>query len=62
MRYEVEVLTTGFFSGTLNARKLQDLLNARGTEGWRLTRTLKEERWQLLMRREAHFLVFERER
>jgi hypothetical protein len=60
LRYEVEVLTTGFFSGALSARKLQDLLNQRAGAGWKLSRTIKEERRRLLSTREAVFLIFER--
>lgn len=61
MRYEVEVISTGFFSGTLDARKLQDILNRRADQGWTLARTLKEERRRFLVgSREAHFLIFEK--
>lgn len=61
MRYEVDVLATGLLSGTLSAGKLQDVLNARAQKGWKLARTIKEERRGLLFtRREAIFLIFER--
>lgn len=40
---------------------LQDLLNRRAEKGWKLARTIKEERRGFLFsRREAHFLIFER--
>lgn len=60
LRYEVEVLATGFFSGALSAKKLQDVLNHRAGAGWTLSRTIKEERRRLLSSREAVFLIFER--
>ena len=60
MHYDVEVVSTGFFSGTLNPQKLQELLNRRAEKGWELSRTIKEERRGLFSRREAHFLIFER--
>jgi hypothetical protein len=61
LRYEVELLTTGFFSGALSAKKLQDLLNHRAAAGWKLSRTIKEERRRMLSTREAVFLIFERD-
>jgi hypothetical protein len=63
LTYEVDVIVTGFFSGTLKAQKLQETLNQRAQGGWRLARTIAEEtRVFFLFRREAHFLIFERER
>lgn len=60
-RYEVEVISTGMFTGTLDPRKLQEILNRRADQGWTLARTIKEERRRFLMgQREAHFLIFER--
>ena len=62
MRYEVDVLKTGLFSRTLDPRQLTDALNNRAAQGWMLARTIKEERRGLLFtRREAHFLIFQRE-
>ena len=62
MRYEVEELTTRFISNTLDAKRLQDLLNTRAAQGWKLSRAIKDERRGFLgHRREAHFLIFERE-
>lgn len=61
VRYEVEVLRTGFFSHTLDPRKLADVLNNRAAAGWTLARTIKEEQRRMLTRREAHFLIFQRE-
>lgn len=61
MRYEVEVLATGLFSGTLSAAKLQEILNKRADQRWKLARTIKEERRGMgFSKREAHFLIFER--
>ncbi len=60
--YHIHALTTGFFSGTLNPRKLQDTLNRYGAEGWRFVRSIHETKkvWGIFSR-ESHFLVFERE-
>lgn len=61
-RYLVETLDTGMFSGALSARKLEEHLNRKGREGWKLVRTIHETRKVLgLFSREAHFLVFERD-
>ena len=60
--YFVETVTTGFFSGTLKAAKLNAALNKRAAEGWRLARTIHErKRVLVLFSRESHFLIFERE-
>jgi hypothetical protein len=60
--YIVHTHTTGFFTGALSGKKLQDVLNRYGAEGWRLVRTIHEEKkWLILFGREAHFLIFERE-
>ena len=60
--YLVETVTTGFFSGTLKAAKLNAALKKRAAEGWRLARTIHErKRVLLLFSRESHFLIFERE-
>jgi hypothetical protein len=60
-RYEIDLVSTGFFSGNLNAIKLAEALNRRGSQGWRLARTIHEtRRMALIFRREAHFLIFER--
>ena len=62
VRYELESLDTRFFTGTMDPRKLQDLLNARAAQGWCLSRTLKEQRRSFLGgAREAHYLIFERD-
>jgi hypothetical protein len=60
--YLVETVTTGFFSGTLKAGKLNSALNKRASEGWRLARIIHErKRVLLLFSRESHFLIFERD-
>jgi hypothetical protein len=60
--YLVETVTTGFFSGTLKAAKLNTALNKRAAEGWRLARTIHErKRVLVLFSRESHFLIFERD-
>lgn len=54
---------TGFFSKTLDPKRLTDALNDYAQNGWELARTIHEERKSLgIFRREAHFLVLERER
>jgi len=61
-QYIVHTHTTGFFTGTLSAKKLQDILNRYGADGWRFVRSIHEEKKCLsLFGREAHFLIFERE-
>ena len=45
----VETVTTGFFSGTLKAAKLNSALNKRAAEGWRLARTIHEHKRVLLL-------------
>jgi hypothetical protein len=59
--YDVDLVTTGFFSGTLNPRKLVETLNKRAGQGWQLTRTIHEtKRVFFIFKREAHFMIFER--
>ena len=61
LRYEIDLVSTGFFSGNLNPVKLTEALNRRGSQGWRFARSIHETRRMLLIfRREAHFLIFER--
>jgi hypothetical protein len=61
-QYLVESVTTGFFSGTLNPQKLQNALNQRGAQGWRLVRTIRETKKILgMFSREAHFVIYERD-
>ena len=60
--YLVETVTTGFFSGTLKAAKLNAALKKRAAEGWRLARTIHErKRVLILFARESHFHNFERD-
>jgi len=61
--YDVDVLTTGVFTGTLKPEKLVAALNARASQGWRLARSIHEEKRVFgIFKREAHFLIFERGR
>ena len=56
------LLDTGFFTGNLSGERLQKALNTMGRDGWRFVRSIRETRRSLgLFRREAHFLVFERD-
>lgn len=61
--YIVVPYLTGCLSGTLDEKKLEKTLNQYAAQGWRLSRTIHETRrvW-LFVQREAHFLVFERDR
>ncbi|RFC47315.1 MAG: protein of unknown function DUF4177 [Verrucomicrobia bacterium] len=61
-QYLVKPVTTGFFSGSLSERKLQDFLNEHGFQGWRFVRSIHETKkvWGLFTR-EAHFVVFEKD-
>lgn len=61
-QYLVEPVTTGFFSGALDPRKLQNGLNTRASEGWRLVRSIHEtKKVFFIFSREAHFLIYERD-
>jgi hypothetical protein len=61
--YKVELCDTGFLSGTLSADKLETQINRRAAEGWRFVRSIQERRRVLgLFSREAHFLIFEKNR
>ena len=60
--YKVSPLTTGFFSGTLDPRKLETFLNQHAAEGWKFVRSIHEQKKVLFFfKREAHFVVFEKE-
>ena len=60
-KYKIHSYHTGFFSGTVNARKLEAVLNQHDQDGWVLNRTIHEtSRVLLLFRRETHFLIFQR--
>lgn len=62
MKYKVVPLDTGVFTGALDAEKLSAELNKWANKGWRLKRTIHEERKVLgIFKRESHFLVLERE-
>lgn len=59
--YKVDTFSTGFFSGTLNPKKLESQLNKQAAEGWQLARTIHEtRRIFLFFKRETHFLVLVR--
>ena len=61
-QYLIKPVTTGFFSGSLSERKLQDFLNQHGSQGWRFVRSIHETQKVLgLFSREAHFVIFERD-
>lgn len=61
LTYEVEVLKQRFWSGTLNYKKMADILNRRAADGWRLSRTVtSSSRSLLVFKRESVFLIFER--
>lgn len=60
-RYEVEVLRSRAFSGTLPERKLVEILNNRAANGWELVRTVTaQSRLLLLFSRTSVFLIFQR--
>ncbi len=60
--YLVSPVTTGYLSGALDPRKLQDLLNAHGRQGWKFVRSIHETKKSFLFfGRDAHFVVFERD-
>jgi hypothetical protein len=60
--YLVEPVTTGFFSGTLDPKKLQTALNQKGMHGWKFVKSIHETKKILgLFSREAHFVIYERE-
>lgn len=61
-QYVVHTHTTSLFSGTLSPKKLQEVLNAYGADGWRFVKSIHEtKRVFFFFGRESHFLVFERE-
>lgn len=60
--YSVMPIDTGFFSGSLDPRKLEKILNKAGADEWRLVRTIHETRKVFfLFSRESHFAVFEKD-
>lgn len=61
-QYLIKPVTTGFFSGSLSEKKLQDFLNQHGTQGWKFVKSIHEkEKVLLFFSREAHFVIFERD-
>lgn len=60
--YTTSTFFTGFFSGTLDPKKLQRVLTEHAQQGWRLAWTICEtRRLCLIFKREAHYLIFERD-
>ena len=61
-QYIVEPVTTGFFSGALDPKKLQNALNQRGAQGWKFVRSIHETKKIFgIFSREAHFAIYEAE-
>lgn len=61
MKYEVEQVKKRLFSGTLDAKRLQETLNTRAAQGWTFQRQITDStRVMLIFKREVHFLVFQR--
>ena len=59
--YTVYPLSTGFFSGTLNPKKLEEALNLHAQQGWIFEKSIHETKKILgIFSREAHFLIFRR--
>jgi hypothetical protein len=61
--YRVVPLKTGFFTARLDEAKLEALLNENARAGWTLKTTVKDETRGMIpgSKREAVFLIFERE-
>jgi len=61
-QYLTVELTTGFFSGNLDSKKLEELLNKHARLGWSLRSHLKETRRMMFFSsRECHVVIFERD-
>ena len=61
-QYLVKAVTTGFFSGSLSERKLQDFLNQHTAQGWKFVKSIHETKKVLgIFKREAHFVIFEKD-
>ena len=61
-RYKVVPLTTGCVTGSLDPKKLEDLINEAAQKGGAFERSIHEtEKVALIFSREAHFLIFSRE-
>lgn len=59
MRYEVEVIKERFWSGTLDHKRLAEILNDRAGNGWQYQHAITASRRVLLLfKRDAHFLIF----
>ena len=60
-QYIVYTFKTGCFSGTLDPKKLQTVLNQHSQQGWRFVRSIHETQKVFgIFQREAHFLIFEK--
>ena len=61
-KYQVVNLDTGYFTGNLSSKKLQDKLNDAAQKGWALEKVIEETRRSMLFfKRETKFLVFSKE-
>lgn len=59
MTYKVHSLDTKFFSGTLNPKKLESILNNYQSEGWEFLRSISQKRRKMfIFKKESHFLIF----
>lgn len=61
--FKVVPIHVGCWSGTLDESHLSRVLNHEASQGWTFERSISEKRrvW-LFFQRQAHFLVFSRER
>lgn len=55
--YRVVPMSTSFFSGSLDPKKLEGTLNEYAKQGWKFERSIHETKGTLI-KREAHFLIF----
>lgn len=59
--FEVESVMQRRWSGTLDPKRLTDVLNRRHQDGWKFTRSItSSSRVWLFFKREAVFLIFEK--
>ena len=59
--YKTVPFFSGCFSGSLDEKKLNLVLNDYAKQGWRLSRTIHESKLTMFGNRETHFLIFERD-
>lgn len=61
-QYSVHTFKLGLFSGALSPQKLTEVLNEHAKRGWSLARTVNtRKRTWLLITREVHMLIFEKD-